>query len=339
MRRIVGILVIFILMVTIFTGCGSNATKSTPNNTASTTTHTNTENGDKQLLIGFSAGYSRVQHWELEILGAQTAAKELGVKFVYQFANGDIQKQINDIENMVQMGIDALIVGPADSMGIVPTVHSLWERGIPVLASDINVSGAKVVAYVASDNYEIGVLAAEHLAKVLNGKGKIAIVGWKAATATNDRERGFVDTIKSKYPDIKIVANQDAGGERSRALARAEDIIQANKDIQAIFGANAECALGAYEATRSMNRTDIKIVAVDTDNEVMQAIANNTNLIATIAQDPFQMGYTALKTLVDYLNGKEVHDVAIPVEVVTKDNVNDIIQRDKNHLKSGGITK
>lgn len=286
----------------------------------------------KELLVGFSAGYSMVQHWELEMNGCQAAADEQGVKFMYQFADGDEQKQVADIENMVQMGIDMLIVGPCNSEGIVPTVEELQEKGTPVMTSDIGISGTKVVAHVASDNYKIGVMAADYLGKLLEGKGKIAVVGWASASATKDREEGFVNTIKEKYPDIEIVSNQDVGGSRTTSLEMSENILQSNSDLDAIFGCNAECALGAYSATQSVNRNEVYVVSVDSDSEVMEAIAADTNLVATVAQNPYEMGYQAMTTAIKHLKGEPVEDVSIEAEVVTKDNVQKIVDRDKSFL-------
>lgn len=309
------------------------AESSAPAEPAADNTETEEASGDK-LLVGFSAGYSMVQHWELEMNGCQAAADELGVEFIYKFADGDEAQQVADIENMVEMGIDMLIVGPCNSEGIVPTVDELQNtKNIPVMTSDIGISGTEVTSHVASDNYQIGVMAAEFVGKELDGKGKIAIVGWAAASATKDRENGFVDTIEKEYPDIEIVANQDVGGSRTTSLETSENLIQSNGEIELFFGCNAECALGAYSATQSVNRTDIKVVSVDSDSEVMEAIQGETNLVATVAQNPYEMGYQAMSNAVKYLNGETVEDIAIAAEVVTKENVQEIIDRDQALLK------
>jgi ribose transport system substrate-binding protein len=287
--------------------------------------------GEKELFVGFSAGYQLVQHWNLEINGCKEAVEAAGGKFTYTVADGNEQQQVADVENMVQMGINMLIIGPCNSEGIVPTIEELKRKGIPVMTSDIGVTGTEVTAHVASDNYQIGVMAAEYMAKELGGKGKIALITWPAASATADREKGFVDTIK-KYSDITIVANQDAGSVRAKALEVSESIILANKDIVAVFGCNAESALGAYAATLSLDRSDILVVSVDTDSEVMAAIASGSNLKATIAQDPYKMGYQAGATAIKHLRGESVSSQAIGSELVTKDNVQKIIDRDTAHL-------
>ena len=91
-------------------------------------------------------------------------------------------------------------------------------------------------------------------------------------------------------------------------------------------------ALGAYAATQSLNRTDINVVAVDTDGEVMEAVQNKTNLVATVSQDPYTMGYQAMENAVKYLNGEDVEDVYIECELVTSENCADIIEKNNAYL-------
>jgi len=352
--KMVALLVVCMLLVVAFVGCSNSGQPEESASAESSSPEASVEasespeessaapeepsdeksaDGDKKYLIGFSAGYSMVQHWELEMNGCQAAADENNVEFIFQFADGDEQKQVADIETMVEMGIDMLIVGPANSEGIVPTIEELKEKGIPVMTSDIGISGTDVVAHVASDNYQIGVMAADFMGEQLGGKGKVAIVGWAAASATSDREQGFTDTMAEKYPDIEIVSHQDVGGDRTKSLEICENILQSNSDLNAIFGANAECALGAYGATQSLNRNEVMIVAVDSDSEVMEAIANETNLVATVAQNPYEMGYQAMMTAINYLDGEEVTDIPIDAEVVTVDNVQEIVDRDNAFLE------
>jgi ribose transport system substrate-binding protein len=340
MKKYLLTLLSIMLVFAMLTGCSGDETTSSEtisttadngNSTTSESEQKNDDTNDDTLFIGFSAGFTKVQHWQLEVLGAETAAKDNGVEFTYEYANGDPTKQVADVENMVEMGIDMLVVGPADSEGIVPTIESLKNKGVKVATSDIGVTGTDVAFHVASDNYAIGVSAAEYVADLLEEKGKIAIVGWAAASATADRESGFVDTI-NKYPDIEIVDHQDVQSDRQISLSTSESIIQANDDINLIFGANAECALGAYGATNSLNRNDIYVVSVDSDNEVMDAIINGTNLVATVTQDPYSMGYQAVSNAIKHLKGEAVEDIAIPHEVVTKENAQQIVERDQAYL-------
>jgi|GEM_PF-1028970 len=334
-NRLIALVLVLCMVGTLLVGCSQNTTPTAAATVAATTASEaagTTAAGSEPAFVGFSIGFSKVQHWQLETLGAQKAAEEMGLKFTHIYANGNATQQIADVENMKEMGIDMLLIGPADSEGIVPTIKSLQNAGVKVATSDIGVTGAEVASHVASDNYAIGVSAAEYVGELLKGKGRIAVVGWAAASATADREKGFVDTIKAKFPDIEIIVSQDVQSDRQVSLAACESIIQANSDINLIFGANAECALGAYAATQSTNRNDIYVISVDTDNEVMDAIAAGTNLVATVAQDPYTMGYQAMMNCAKYLKGEAVEDIAIPHEIVTKDNVAKIVARDQAYL-------
>lgn len=262
----------------------------------------------------------------------QDAADDLGVEFIYKYADGNLQQEVADIENFVEMGVDYIIVGPCNSEGIVPTIEEAQGKGVSIGTCDIGIDGVDVASFVSSDNYAIGQIAAEYIGEQLGGVGQIAILTWPAASATADREQGFKDKLAESYPDVEIVAEQDCNADRSTSLNAAESIIGANPDVQFIWGANAEMALGAYAATQSTNRTDIKVVAVDTDAEVMDAVSAGTNLVATVSQDPYTMGYKAMENAVKYLRGEEVEDIAIACELVTADNCADIIARDEAYL-------
>lgn len=286
----------------------------------------------ESFVISASHGYGAVQHWEIKTVGMQDAADALGVEFNYKYADGDLQQEVADIENFVEMGTDYIIVGPCNSEGIVPVIEEAQNKGVAIGTCDIGIEGVDVASFVSSDNYGIGQIAADYIGNEMEGKGKIAILTWPAASATADRAQGFKDKLEEAYPDIEIIAEQDCNADRNASLQAAESIIQANSDIQFIWGANAEMALGAYAATQSVNRSDIKVVAVDTDSEVMEAVLNETNLVATVSQDPYTMGYKAMENAVKYLNGEEVEDVYIECELVTAENCEEIMERDETYL-------
>lgn len=330
MKKLIALSLALLLVLSFFVGCantGKNPTEPDDDGTAQ-----QTPENDK-LYIAASHGYGAVQHWQIKTIGMEDAAKDLGVEFTYKYADGNLQQEVADIENFIEMNVDYVIVGPCNSEGIVPTIEEAQSKGVAIGTCDIGINGVDVASFVTSDNYGIGQIAAEYIGEQLGGSGKIAILTWPAASATADRASGFMDKLKESYPDIEIVAEQDCNADRSTSLAAAESIIEANPDVKAIWGANAEMALGAYAATQSMNRSDIIVVAVDTDNEVMEAIASGSNLKATVSQDPYTMGYKALENAVKYLRGEAVEDVYIKCELVTADNCADIIARDEAYMK------
>ena len=342
MKKLLALAVALALLMTVLAACSSapsqqESAAEVPA-AAETTTTESVDNSaepaeaEKPLYIAASHGYGAVQHWQIKTIGMEDAAAALGVEFTYKYADGNLQQEVADIENFVEMGVDYIIVGPCNSEGIVPTIEEVKGKGVDVGTCDIGINGIDVASFVTSDNYGIGQIAAQYIGEKLGGAGKIAILTWPAASATADRAAGFKDKLTESFPGIEIVAEQDCNADRSASLAAAESIIEANPDIKAIWGANAEMALGAYAATQSMNRTDITIVAVDTDGEVMDAIASGSNLSATVSQDPYTMGYKALENAVKYLRGEAVEDVYIKCELVTKDNCADIIARDEAYL-------
>ena len=332
MKKVMALLMVAVLSVGLLAGCGTGDTTDPTPTPADTGADGSTA---EKYYIAASHGYGAVQHWQIKTIGMQDAADALGVEFVYQYADGNLQQEVADIENFVEMGVDYIIVGPCNSEGIVPTIEEAQSKGVAIGTCDIGIEGADVASFVSSDNYQIGQIAAEYIGEQLGGSGQIAILTWPAASATADREQGFKDKLAESYPDIEIVAEQDCNADRSTSLNAAESIIGANPDVQFIWGANAEMALCAYAATQSTNRTDIKVVAVDTDGEVMDAISSGSNLVATVSQDPYTMGYQAMENAVKYLNGEEVEDIAIPCELVTADNCADIIARDEAYLSQG----
>jgi ribose transport system substrate-binding protein len=307
------------------TGCASQNSQS-----ASSSSSSNSSKG-KQITIGFSVGVNLVKHWNLEVKGAEMAAKDNGAKLVFKSADLNQQTQVSDIENMVQSGVNALVVAPVDSQGIVPTVNEVKGKNIPVLTSDIGVSGTTVASHVSSDNVKIGEMAADELAKLMGEKGNIGVVDWTTVSATADREKGFLDELK-KYPNIHVIDKQDCGGDRNQALSVTENMIQQHPNLDGIFGVNASAAMGAYGATTAAGKK-ITIMGVDSDDDLLKAIKAGGNLKATIAQDPYDMGYTVVKTALAVLKGEKVQPkVTIPVTLVTKDNADQILARDNGFL-------
>lgn len=250
-----------------------------------------------------------------DLVGAmEETAAENGITLRIQYAEFNGPKQVNQLETFVQQGVDAVIVAPKDSAGIAPAIQDVQAAGIPVFTVDIAAHGVDVVSHIASDNVQGGRLIGEYLAKLLNGKGKVAIIDQPETASVQERVAGF-DEALAKYPEMEIVQRAPGGGVRDKAMRAAMDVIQANPDLDAIFGINDDSALGALAALESAGLQDkVVIVGYDGTPEARETILAGKALKADTVQHPVEIGKATIETIAAHFAGEEVPKV-IPVQV------------------------
>jgi ribose transport system substrate-binding protein len=248
--------------------------------------------------------------------GLKEAADKQGYQLIITSGDFDLAKQQSQIENFIVQGVDAIIVCPADSKGIGPAIDRANEAKIPVFTADIAAQGGQVVSHIASDNLSGGRLAAEFIAKALNGQGNVGLIGQQEVQSGLDRELGFKEEMK-KYPGIKIVSVLNGGGVRDRALKAADDMLQGNSDLKAIFGINDDSALGALSAAEARGRNDLVIVGYDATPEAVKAIQRGSALKADVAQQPRDLGAKTIEAISTHFSGGQVQkSIAVPVKIV-----------------------
>lgn len=245
--------------------------------------------------------------------GLKTEAEKYGYELIITSADWDLGKQISQMEDFISRKVDAIIVCPVDSRGINFGVNEANQAGIPVFTADIAAEGSNVVAHIASDNFRGGQLAGEYLAKLLNGKGNIAIINQPAITSVIDRVAGFREAI-SAFPDIKVVADVNGEGVRDKALIVTTDVLQANPELDGIFGINDDSALGALGAVNQLDRKEIVIIGYDATPPAVDAILSDSPLKADVVQYPKKIGSKTIEVIKDHFEGKVVPKV-VPVEV------------------------
>jgi len=245
--------------------------------------------------------------------GLKTEADKNGFKLIITSADWDLGKQISQIEDFISRKVDAIIVSPVDSKGIGSGITEANKAGIPVFTADIAAEDGKVVSHIASDNVQGGRLAGEYLARLLNGKGNVAIINQPAITSVLDRVAGFREAI-SKYPDIKVAADVNGQGVRDRSLQATADVLQANPDLEGIFGINDDSALGALDAVTQFNRKGIVIIGYDATPPAVDAILKDSPLKADVVQYPKKIGIETIDVIKEYFNSMAV-PANVPVEV------------------------
>ncbi len=333
MKKVIALILIMCIMTTLMVGCGAKQEPEAATEAETSAEETPAEEtaAEESFVIGYSCGWAWVPYCIAGRLGAEVAAQEEGVELISTSANNDMQTQIADVENLVQKNIDGLLMYAIDSAGLSPIAAEV-NASIPVGTVDVGVSETQVNFHVASNNYDIGCMAAEFVGEYLGGEGTIAIVGWSIVDATVDREKGFQDTLAAEYPNITVATYYgDGGSDRTAALNATENILQAHPDLDLIWGSNQQAALGALAAVDAAN-VDIPIFGVDSDVESLTAIIENPRFIGTISQDPYMMGYAAVKNMVAVLRGEEVDEnIYTEVHVVTSDNAAEFLEKEQEY--------
>lgn len=236
-----------------------------------------------------------------------------GFRLIVNSGDWDLARHQAQIENFIVQRVDAIIVCPVDSKGIGPAIQKANRARIPVFTADIRAEGGEIVSQIASDNVEGGRLAAEYLAKLLGGRGEIAIIDQPTTQSVIDRVRGFLEVV-ARHPELRVVARPSGDGVRDRAMKAAEDLLQGFPNLAGIFGINDDSALGALAAVEAAGRKGIVIVGYDGIPEARQAILRGSALKADVVQYPVEIGRVTIETIARHLAGEKV-PADIPVKV------------------------
>ncbi len=276
------------------------------------------EDKDGKLTIGVSFQEMNNPYFVVMNEAAEAIAKQLGAELLVTDARHDVNKQINDIEDMIQKGIDILILNPTDSVGVQGAVQSAKDAGVIVVCVDAQAEGP-LDSFVGSKNYDAGLYAGEYLVKLLNGKGKVAILDGIPVVPILERVKGFKDAV-AKAPGIEIVDVQNGKQERSIALNVVENMIQGHPDLDGIFSVNDTGAYGALAAIDASGK-DIKLVSVDGAPEAIKYIKEGGAFKATSAQYPRdQIRIGMAIALAKYWGANIPKVIPVDVKLINKDN-------------------
>lgn len=271
------------------------------------------------------------EYWKSIHAGAVKAARELNVNIIWKgpAKRGDRSAQIDIVESMVNRKVSGIVLAPLDETALFAPVKNSVHMGIPVVIIDSNLKGHSYLSFVATDNYMGGVLAAKHLAGLLNGKGRMVMLrNVEGVASTGLREQGFLDAIK-KYPGIKLVSsNQRGSGTAEETYRASENLLTALKAASGkvnVDGIFCSCEGTTFSMLRALQdfglAGKVRFVGFDASQKLIQALRKR-QIDALIIQDPMSMAYLGVKTLVEHIQGKKV-PVRIDTEVtiVTPENM------------------
>jgi ribose transport system substrate-binding protein len=259
-------------------------------------------------------------YWQTVLSGAQQAAAELGVELVPLGppTEDDAIAQTNMVEDVITQKVDAIVFSPCQAEGAVTVLNKARDANIPVVVIDtpMPASYTAAVTYIGSNNYQIGVLGAkEMLTSLRSGSRVLLLEGAPGNVAMTDRADGAEKTFRDA--GVTIVSRQPAYSDRERAYSITQNVLQTS-ELDGVFAANDEQALGAYRAIVQSGKTAV-VVGVDGNPDAKESV-DKGELFATVAQAADQMGYLGVKYAIQYVNGDRSIEKMIdaPTPVYTK---------------------
>ena len=291
------------------------------------------KNNSASGSIGLSVSTQNNPFFVTLVEGAEKKAADLGVELSVADAGDDVAKQVADIEDLVSKGISVLIVNPVDSDAVTGAVEAAIAKGVKVISVDRAVNGVEIDCQIASDNVLGAELATQYIVDTLGEGVKVAeLQGISGASAAIDRGAGFHNIADSK---LEVVASQVANFDRTEGMTVMENMLQANGDIQAVFAANDEMALGAVEAISGAGK-DILVMGFDATDDAIAAIKAG-RMGGTIAQQPALIGATGVENAVKLMNGETIaKNIPVEVTLVTKENVDSFGQTEGVEIVGNG---
>jgi len=246
----------------------------------------------------------------------EAKAAELGAETIVLDGANDAAKDVTNMEDLISAGVDFVLYNPVDSSAAAAVVEAAAAAGIPVISIDRSVNGAEVVSHIASDNVYGGRIATEYAIELMGGEGFIAeIQGQAGASAANERHQGFNEAVAANGK-VEVVSSQIGDWDTTKAMEIMENILTAFPEVQAVFCANDNMAVGAVQACQQNGRADVFIVGFDCEAIALQAIAEGT-LAATIKQQPALMGSMGVETAIAFLKGEAVEsNIGVEVALV-----------------------
>lgn len=268
--------------------------------------------GAKPYIALISKGFQQ-QFWQAVKKGADAKAAALGVNITFEgpASETEVDSQLQMLQAAIDKKPAAIGFAALDPKACVPLMDAAKAAKIPVIQFDAACDSTYPLSIAKTDSLGAGALAADNMAKALGNKGEVAIVGHSQVNSTGvERRDGFVNQMKSKYPDIKIVDIQYGDGDQLKSADIAKAMIAAYPNLKGIYGTNEGSAIGVVNAVSELGLQPGKLAIVGFDSGQAQIDAINKGLmIGAITQNPVGIGEATVQAAVDAINGKTVPKV------------------------------
>ncbi len=267
----------------------------------------------KKLRIAVVPKGTTHEFWKAVHAGAAKAAKELNVEVIWKgpLKEDDLKSQVDLVQSFTAQGVAGLVLAPLNESALVAPVKAAVKSGVPVVIFDSDLKGSEHASFVATDNRAAGRLAGEKLGALLGGKGNLIVLRYQEGSAsTHNREEGFLEAIR-KFPEIKVLSdNQYGGATTESAFAASENLLLAHNaakgQLQGAFCPNESTTFGMLLALEKAGLAGkLRFVGFDSSAKLVDAIRAG-KLDGLVLQNPFNMGYLAVKTIISHIKKEKV---------------------------------
>jgi len=286
----------------------------------------------KKLTIAVIPKGTSHEFWKSIHAGAVKAQRELStngaeVEIIWKgpLREDDREQQIQVVEGFTSQGVNGIVLAPLDNRALARPVEEAKSAGVPTVIIDSALESQSIVSFVATDNRKGGMLGADRLGELLGGKGKVILLRYAEGSAsTEEREAGFLQEMKQKFPNIQLIStDQYAGATRDTAKRASENLLNRfGDDVQGIFCPNESTTAGMLSALQDAGKAGkVMFVGFDTSQSFIDAMRAR-QLHGIVVQNPFNMGYLGVRTMLESLQGKPVEKrIDTGVTMITLDNL------------------
>ncbi len=269
--------------------------------------------GAAKLRIAVVPKGTTHEFWKAVHAGAAKAGKELGVEIIWKgpLKEDDLKSQVDLVQSFTAQGVSGMVLAPLNDSALVAPVRSAVRAGVPVVIFDSDLKGQDHASFVATDNRAAGRLAGEKMGALLGGKGNVVVLRYQEGSAsTRHREDGFVEGLR-KFPELKLISdNQYAGATTETAFSASENLLIAQKaaqgGVQGVFCPNESTTFGMLLALEKAGLAGkLKFIGFDSSSKLIEGVRAG-KIDGLVLQNPFNMGYLAVKTLVAHLKKEPV---------------------------------
>lgn len=331
MKKVLSVVCAAMLVACLAMGCGGGNSSDSSSESEETTDEgsegAESEGAGGEINVTFCISHM-TNAWAIEASESmEAAAKENGVNLTVVEAEQDINKQVSQVESAVSQKMDAIIIEPVSTDGVLAAVSAAEEAGVPVIVYNQNISDpSRATAFVGVSNEELGKMEMERAIQDIGGKGNIALLlGPRGSEGQLGRSAGYEKAL-ADYPDVKVVFEEEAAWTTEDALKLVENWLQTGTELSAIVSQNDNMGLGAIKAIEDKNLQDsIKVYGMDAVPDALTAVKEG-RLMLSVSQSTSSQSEEAIKAAVKLANGETIEkEILVTPEIIDESNVDNFL--------------